>query len=104
MKPPPERLRPCEHSRCKRQVFGATIVRSRGTPIDLLVDAQPVTWPEGGRIKLLDSRHSAHQLADKLTAATMYRGFGTELYIEHREVCEAQQRRTKAKKADGSHA
>jgi hypothetical protein len=98
-------LRPCANTRCKRRVFDAKIIPAHGAPLDIVLDAQPLTWPDGARIKLLPSEHSPHQLAQKLTAAQIHQAFAVrELYVLHREVCQAEQRKTRAKKADGSHA
>ena len=105
MRPPPELLRACSNTRCHRQVFDAKIVKRRGVPVDLVLDAEPSTWDNGARIRLIPSGHVAHQLVDKLTASQIHKAFAArELYVEHREVCEGEQRKTKAKKADGSHA
>jgi hypothetical protein len=100
-------LRPCGNTRCKRQVFDATIVKARGAPVAVVLDAEPSTWANGARIKLIESGHlpGGQQHADKLTAAQIHRAFAvTHLYVEHAEVCQAEQRKKKAKKADGSHA
>lgn len=89
--------RACEHHpRCSRPVLDAKIVKDRGAPVDVVLDAEPSTWAEGARIRLLAADHVPHQLAQRLTTA---RGaFAvTALYVEHRERCEAEQRRTKAK-------
>jgi hypothetical protein len=97
-------LRPCVSSRCTRKVFDAKIVKTRGAPEAIVVDAQPSTWADGARIKLLESSHlpDGQQNVDRLTAAQISRAFAApHLYVEHAEVCEAEQRKKKAKKADG---
>lgn len=100
-------LRPCANTRCTRQVFDAKIVKDRGAPVDVVLDAQASTWAEGARIKLTTSDHlpPGQQHAEKLTGAQIHRAFGVrEMYVEHAEVCEADQRRKGAKKKDGTHA
>ena len=95
-------LRACSNTRCKRQVFDAKIIRKRGVPIDVVIDAEPSTWADGARVKLIPSRHLPHQVVEKLTGAQARQGFGLlALYVEHHEVCEAEQRRTRAKKTEG---
>jgi hypothetical protein len=97
---------PCAHARCTRETFKATIIKQRGAPVEVVLDAQPRTWEEGARYRVLPKLIlTGATRVEKLTTATAHRGFGaTGLYVEHREVCMAEQRRTKAKKADGSHA
>jgi len=98
-------LRPCQYApRCKRQVFDAKILKQRGAPLDIVLDAVPQTWEEGARIRLTNSGHlpEGRQLAEKLTAVSGGRAFSSPgLYVEHHEVCEAEQRRTRAKKTEG---
>ena len=100
-------LRPCANTRCKRLVFDAQVVKDRGAPLDVVLDAQPRTWADGARVKLVESGHlpDGVQHVKKLTASQVHQAFAVAgLYVEHREVCEAEQRRTKAKKKDGTHA
>lgn len=95
-------LRPCSNDRCHRRGFDAKIIKVRGAPVDVVLDGQPKTWAEGARIKLVDSRHLPHQRVKQLTAASIREAFGVRaLYVEHAEVCEAEQRKKKAKKVDG---
>jgi hypothetical protein len=98
-------LRACTNTRCRRKVFDAKIIKTRGVPVDIVVDAAPSTWAEGARIKLLPSEHLPHQLVEKLTAAQIHRAFAVHaLYVEHREMCQGAQRRTAAKKRSDTHA
>jgi hypothetical protein len=100
-------LRPCSSTRCKRRVFDAVIIKARGAPVDVVLDGQPSTWADGARFRLLVSDHlpDGQQNAEKLTAAQIHRAFAAQhLYVEHAEMCQAEQRKKKAKKADGSHA
>jgi len=97
-------LRPCANSRCKRLVFDATIVKQRGAPVDVVLDAVPQTWQQGARIRLCQSGHlpAGKQNVEKLTAASAHRAFSSPLlYVEHAEVCEADQRKRRAKKTEG---
>jgi hypothetical protein len=94
-------LRPCEHTRCKRQVFDAKIVKKSGVA-DVVLDAVPKTWEEGARFKLVPSWHVPHQLVEKLTATQIHRAFAVRhLYVEHAEVCETEQRKRKVSKKTG---
>jgi hypothetical protein len=100
-------LRACANSRCRRKVFDATLVKDRGAPVDVVLDAQPRTWEQGGRIRLCVSDHlpPGRQNAEKLTGASTRRAFAVrEFYVEHSELCEAEQRKKGAKKKDGTHA
>lgn len=98
-------LRSCDNARCKRKVFDAKIIKAKGVPVDIVVDAAPSTWAAGARIKLLPSGHLPHQLVEKLTATQVHRAFAVRaLYVEHKEVCQVAQRRTAAKKGRGVHA
>ena len=94
---------PCEHARCRRTVLHVKIYKQRGAPVDETLDATPVSWEDGARIRLLISDHlpDGQQLVEILTVATMYRAFAAQLYIPHREVCEVAQRRTKKKPTKG---
>lgn len=93
-------LRPCANDRCRRMVFDAQILKARGAPVAVVLDGEASTWQEGARLKLLP--HGATPLVKKLTASTIHEAFAvTALYVEHREVCEAEARRTKAKKTEG---
>lgn len=95
-------LHPCEHARCNRMVFDAKIVKARGVPVDVIVDAAPSTWELGARIKLVPSWHVPHQLVEKLTTTQIHRAFAARaLYVEHAEVCDAVQRKRKAGKNTG---
>ena len=86
----------CEHGRCTRLVFPVKVMKTRGVPVEELLDAEPVTWEDGARIKLLPSGHLpvGQQLAKLLTVATISHAFAAELFVPHREVCKAMQRRT----------
>jgi hypothetical protein len=91
---------PCVHApRCHRLTLPVKIVKARGVPVAEILDATPVEWVDGARIKLLPSDHlpRGQQLAKLLTVATVGQAFAAELFIPHREVCEAEQRRTKRK-------
>lgn len=95
-------LRACSNTRCKRRVFDAKIIKRKGVPVDVVIDAEPSTWADGARMKLLPSEHLPHQVVEKLTAAQIHRAFAVRaLYVEHREVCQAEQHRTRAKKTEG---
>lgn len=94
--------RACEHRRCRRRVFDANIIKNRGAPEAVVLDAEPKAWIDGGRFKILPTGQPVTTV-QKLTASQIHRAFGrnTALYVEHREVCEAEQRRTTAKKTAG---
>lgn len=95
----------CEHPRCRRKVFPARIVKARGVPTDVVLDAEPSTWDRGARIKLVGFQQQGFEVVDKLTQSQIHKAFGVgELYVPHAEVCEAAQKRTGAKKKDGTHA
>ena len=100
-------LRPCPHApRCTRQVFPVKIMKGRGFLHELL-DATPVSWEDGARIKLIVSEHlpRGQQLAEKLTASQAWRAFGVKaFYVPHAEVCEAAQRRTATSRKKSGHA
>lgn len=93
----------CEHApRCRRQVFPARIVKNRGVPTDVVLDAAPSTWQEGARIKLNGMQVAGFELASKLTQSQIHKAFAaTEMYVPHDEVCGAAQKKTGAKKKDG---
>lgn len=95
-------LRPCEHARCKRRVFDAQIIKLRGAPVELVLDAVPQTWEQGARLKIIPAG-GVKITVTKLTATMAYKAFGRDvvLYVEHREMCQAEQRKTKAKKGAG---
>ena len=98
--------RPCEHApRCKRAVFDAHIVKNRGAPVALVLDAEPKTWQDGARLLITPTGGEGVTVL-KLTAATIHNAFGSgvRLFVEHREVCQAEARRTTAKKKGTGHA
>lgn len=96
---------PCEHGRCRRKVFPARIFKARGAPVDVVLDATPSTWAEGARIKLAGVNSMGQQLAEKLTSSQVHRAFAVkEMYVPHEQVCQVAQKRTGAKKKDGTHA
>lgn len=98
----PTNPRPCEHARCRRRVFDARHIKQRGAPVDLVLDAESRAWIDGARFKVMPTGQAVTTV-QKLTASTIHKAFGrdTALYVEHREVCEAEQRKTGAKKKDG---
>lgn len=99
MSAPPSR--PCAHSRCGRRVFDAQLIKQKGAPVALVLDAEPRAWVDGARYKLKPTG-AVTVTVQKLTAAQIHQAFGNVLlYVEHAEVCEAEQRKKKAKKVDG---
>lgn len=94
--------RPCTHApRCRRQVFDAQLVKQRGAPVALVLDGEPWAWIDGARYKIKPTG-VATVTVQKLTATQIHQAFGNVLlYVEHAEVCEAEQRKKKAKKVDG---
>lgn len=97
MSPPAADLgaRPCAHGRCGRRVFDAQMIKQRGAPVALVLDAEPRAWVDGARYKVKPTG-AATVTVSKLTAATIHQAFGNVLlYVEHAEVCEAEQRRAK---------
>lgn len=98
----PTNPRPCEHARCRRRVFDARHIKQRGTPVDLVLDAEPKPWAEGARYKVMLTGQPVTTVI-KLTATQIHKAFGrnTLLYVKHDEVCEAEQHKTTAKKKDG---
>jgi hypothetical protein len=92
---------PCPWPRCARLIFPVQIMKQnrRAAPVAEVLDAEPVAWEYGARIKLLPSGHLPHgqQLAKQLTLASISQAFAANLYVPHREVCRAVQRKTKRK-------
>lgn len=97
--------RACEHRRCRRRVFSANLIKARGAPVTLILDAEPKAWIDGGRYKILPTGQPVTTV-QKLTATTIHKAFGrnTALYIEHREVCEAEQRKRATARKCAGHA
>jgi hypothetical protein len=86
-------------------VFPGRIVKARGAPTDVVLDAEPSTWERGARIKLNGMQVAGFELAEKLTQSQIHKAFAVkEMYVPHAEVCEAAQKKTGAKKKDGTHA
>lgn len=93
--------RACTHTRCRRRAFDAHMIKLKGAPVALVLDAEPRAWIDGARYKIIDTGQPVTTVI-KLTAAQMHKAFGNVLlYVEHREVCEAEQHKTKAKKTEG---
>ncbi len=101
-------LRACPYApRCARQVFPVKIMKAKGVPVAEVLDAVPVSWAEGARIKLIVSEHlpRGQQLAEKLTASQAWRAFAVKaFYVPHAEVCEAAQRKTTTNRKRSGHA
>lgn len=96
---------PCGRGRCKRKLFAVQIMKARGAPVTEEVDAEPSTWTDGARIKLVPSDHlpDGVQLAEKLTAAQAHKAFATrDLWVPHADRCPAQKKKTGKSKADRS--
>lgn len=100
-------IQPCGRGRCKRSVYTVKIMKARGVPLAEEVDAEPSTWADGARIKLVPSDHlpDGEQLAEKLTATQIHRAFGVrDLFVPHADLCPAQKKRTgKSKRDRGTH-
>ncbi len=80
-------------------------MKNRGAPVDEEIDAEPSTWADGARIKLVPSDHlpDGVQLAEKLTAAQAHRAFATpHLWVPHADRCPAQKKRTGKTKQERS--
>lgn len=78
-------------------------MKNRGAPVEVEVDAEPSTWANGARIKLVPSDHlpDGEQLAEKLTAAQAHRAFATpHLWVPHVDLCSAQKKKTGKTKKD----
>lgn len=95
-------LRTCVHApRCGRLVFDAQLIKAKGAPVALVLDGEPRAWADGARYKILPAEQPVTTV-QKLTASTIHKAFGSVLlYVEHAEVCEAEQRKKKAKKIEG---
>lgn len=97
---------PCGRGRCKRNVYHVKIMKARGAPVGEEIDAEPSTWLEGARIKLLPSGHlpDGEQLAEKLTAAQISRAFAVKhLWVPHADRCPAQKKKTTTTKKNRGH-
>jgi hypothetical protein len=93
--------RACGSTRCRRRVFDAQLVKTRGVPVDLVLDVEPRTWEQGARLKITPMGGTKPTVI-KLTASTIHKAFGpTLLYVEHSETCESDQRKRKASKKTG---
>lgn len=98
---------PCEHGRCRRKVFQARVWKQRGAPEVVVLDAEPVSWADGARIKLLQSGHlpDGVQLVKKLTNRMIHEAFAVPgLYVPHSERCEVALKRKGAAKKGAGHA
>jgi hypothetical protein len=98
-------LTPCGRGRCKRNTYTVKIMKARGAPVAEEIDAEPSTWVDGARIKLLPSDHlpDGEQLAERLTQAQMGRAFAVKhLYVPHADRCSAQKKKTGRTKQERS--
>jgi hypothetical protein len=85
----------CPHERCKAPVF---LVRLGSNLDQKLLDAESVSWQDGGRIKLLDATPIDSPLPFARRIVHAGKAFGVEhLYRLHDETCKAHQRRARQK-------
>lgn len=102
---PRSAVTPCGRGRCRRSLFKVQILKNRGVPVEEEVDAEPSTWADGARIRLITSDHlpGGVQHAEKLTATQVHRAFAVaHLYIPHADRCSAQKKKTGKSKTDRS--
>lgn len=92
----PELIIDCPHEKCGQPVFevqlGPGLTRT-------MLDAGPITWADGGRIRVLSAvpvKEGEAPFARRVAHAGM--AFGVRhLYRPHAETCRIDQRRTRTK-------
>src|SRR5688572_15528419 len=85
----------CPHERCKAPVL---LVRLGPKLEQKLIDAESVSWQDGGRIKLLDATPIDSPLPFARRIAHAGKAFGArELYRLHDETCKEHQKRARQK-------
>jgi hypothetical protein len=90
----PELIRECPHDRCTGKVIEVQL----GPKLEhKMLDAERLTWQDGGRIKIVTpGLDDALPVAKRLMHAGQ--AFGTAgLYRLHDETCKAVQKRTRTK-------
>ncbi len=98
-------LQPCVHARCRRRVFPVWVMKQRGAPETVVLDAEPSTWEKGARIKLTTVNAEGRQLAQRLTNRQLHLAFAVrEFYVPHEELCEVARKKRPTAKRGAGHA